>query len=261
PPLATPLPEPTNPFTYGLSFTGRPLWAYRLGDGPSARAIVGGIHGGYEGDTVTLVRRMLHYLQARPDLIPADVTLYVIPCANPDGYAAGSDVETGRVNGRGVDLNRNWDYHWQMTATHGTRPVFAGSEPFSEPETRALRDLFAERGIEATIFYHSALGSIFSGADRSRAATFELAEMMAQATGYPHAPEGIRGQITTGDAVDYLSTVGVAAIEIELTTHEGIDWERNWRGLRAFLDWDVPVYSSPSSSSSSSSISNSTSSS
>lgn len=238
-PTATPLPLPEGPFTYGLSFDGRELGAYRLGTGLSARAIIGGIHGGYEWNTVVLVSETLKYLQEHPDSIPAEVTLYIVPCANPDGYAAGTDPVVARMNGNGVDLNRNWDYHWQMTATHGIRPVFAGTGPFSEPETRALRDLIDEQGVGAAIFYHSAMSKIFSGADRTQSATFELAEMMSEVTGYPHAPEGVVGQVTTGDAIDYLSTKGVAAIEIELTTHEHIDWDRNLQGVLAFLNWTI----------------------
>jgi hypothetical protein len=228
-----------GPFTYGQSVGGRSLWAYRLGTGPSARALIGGIHGGYEWNTTLLVSRTLDHLTQNPELIPARVTLYIIPCANPDGAAAGTDAIHGRTNDNRVDLNRNWDYEWQVTATHGTRPVYAGEFPFSEPETAALRDLIHEQDIEAAIFYHSAMGKIFSGADRLHSATFELAEAMSEATGYPHAPEGVPGQITTGDSIDYLSTQGIAAVEIELTTHQDIDWDRNWAGVLAFLDWTI----------------------
>jgi hypothetical protein len=186
------------------------------------------------------VSETLTHLQQNPDLIPSNVTLYVIPCANPDGAAAGTDAIHGRVNGNNVDLNRNWDYQHQITATHGTRPVYAGDVPFSEPETRGLRDFIFDRNIELAIFYHSAMAKIFSGAERENCATFELAEMMSEVTGYPHSPEGVYGQVTTGDAIDYLSKVGITAIEIELTTHEDIDWDRNWRGVVAFMDWEIP---------------------
>lgn len=240
-PTKTPLPFIEGPFIYGYSFNGNDLLAYRLGTGPSSRALIGGIHGGYEWNTTVLVSQTLAHLQEYLDLIPSNVTLYVIPCANPDGAEAGTDAVYGRMNGNGVDLNRNWDYQWQMTATHGTRPVPAGAYAFSEPETAALRDFIFERNITAAIFYHSAMGKIFSGADRERSATFELAKMMSEVTGYPHALEGVPGQITTGDAIDYLSTKGVAAIEIELTTHEDIEWERNWQGVLAFLDWTIPA--------------------
>ncbi|RLC77105.1 MAG: hypothetical protein DRJ03_11725 [Chloroflexi bacterium] len=250
PPTSTPLPAtPTaqppffeGPFTYGASFNGRPLLAYRLGDGPSVRAIIGAIHGGYEWNTVDLVSQTLEYLQANPALIPGEVTLYVIPCANPDGYAAGIDREHGRMNGNGVDLNRNWGYNWQMTATHGTRQVYAGAHAFSEPETAALRDLILEREVEAAIFYHSAMAKIFYGVEREKSATYELAVAVSEATGYPIAA-GIPGQITTGDAVDWMSDQGLAGIEVELTTHEDIEWERNLQGLLAFLNWRPPSVS------------------
>lgn len=239
PPAPTPRPVFEGPFAYGVSFGGRPLLAYRLGAGPSARAIIGAIHGGYERNTAVLVSEMLDYLQENPALVPDEVTLYVIPCANPDGYAAGTDRKRGRMNGNGVDLNRNWDYRWQPIATHGDRPVKAGAYPFSEPETAALRDFILERKIKAVIFYHSAMERIFYGAEPDWSATDELALVVSEATGYP-ITAGVPGQITTGNAIDWMSAQGLAGIEVELTTHEDIEWERNLRGLEVFLDWIIP---------------------
>ena len=236
PPTVTPRSLFEGPFSYGHSSGGRSLLAYRFGAGPSVHIIVGGIHGGYEWNTVVLISETLKHLQENGSLVPDDITLYVIPCANPDGYAAGTDDERGRMNGNGVDLNRNWDYDWQPTATHGARPVNAGAYAFSEPETAALRDFILERDVEAAIFYHSAMGRIFYGAERDRSATYELAQIVSQATGYPIAT-GVPGQITTGDAIDWMSAQGLAGIEVELTTHDCIEWERNLQGLVAFLNW------------------------
>lgn len=237
---AFPTPFFEGPIVFGQSAGGRDLVAYRLGAGSSARAIIGGLHGGYESNTVRLVNHALEYLRASADTIPKNVTLYVVPLANPDGFAAGTDAVYGRMNANGVDLNRNWDYTWQKTATHGTRPVSAGALPFSEPETAALRDLFLTRNIEVVIFYHSSLGKVFPAAEANGTATVELAKMMAQVTGYRYAPEGVPGQITTGDAIDWLSTQGITAIEIELASHQDMEWERNHPGLLAFLNWALP---------------------
>jgi len=212
------------------------LLAYRFGAGPAAHIIVGGIHGGYEWNTVMLVSETLRYLQENPSLVPDDVTLYVIPCANPDGYAAGTAHERGRMNGNGADLNRNWDYHWQPTATHGFDPVNAGAYAFSEPETAALRDFILERDVDAAIFYHSAMARVFYGAERDQSATYKLAQIVSEATGYSIAA-GVPGQITTGNAIDWMSAEGLAGIEVELTTHDRIEWERNLPGLLAFLNW------------------------
>jgi hypothetical protein len=236
PQAVPPRPLFEGPFSYGRSFDGRSLLAYRFGTGPSARIIVGGIHGGYEWNTVLLGSETLRYLRENPSLVPEDITLYVIPCANPDGYAAGTDRERGRMNGNGVDLNRNWDYHWQPTATHGVHPVHAGAYAFSEPETAALRDFILERDVEAAIFYHSAMARVFYGAERDRSATYELARIVSEATGYAIAA-GVPGQIGTGDAIDWMSAEGLAGVEVELTTHDCIEWERNLPGLLAFLNW------------------------
>ncbi len=248
-PTLTPIPLPSfsqGPTEYGRSFDGHRLEVYRLGTGPFARAIIGGIHGGYEWNTVELVDEMRRYLQRYTDTIPVTVTLYIIPCANPDGYAAGTDPIVARMNGNGVDLNRNWDYQWQPVATHGTRPVKAGTHAFSEPETDALRRLIEENDIELVIFYHSAMkGAIFSGAEQNRSATYELAEMLSSVIGYRHQTEGVPEQITTGDAVDWLSAKkGIAAVEIELMTHDSVidtpEWQQNLDGIEAFLRWSIP---------------------
>ncbi len=62
---------------------------------------------------------------------------------------------------------------------------------------------------------------------------------MSDATGYLHAPGGVPGQVTTRDAIDWLSTQGIAAVEIDLTTHQDIEWQRNLSGIRAFLNWSI----------------------
>ncbi|MGD8759536.1 MAG: M14 family metallopeptidase [Anaerolineales bacterium] len=239
-PTATPRPLMEGPFTIGTSVLGRPLEAYRIGKGPISRVIIGGIHGGYEWNTTVLVNRLVDYFWASPELVPPEVTLYLIPCANPDGAAAGTDRIHGRMNANGVDLNRNWDYEWQSVASHGPWPVSGGTAPFSEPETAALRDFILSRGIQAAIFYHSALSMVFAGAGRETSKTEELALLMARYTGYQYMPNGLPGQITTGDAIDWLTSIGITAVEIELTTHEDLDWTRNLQAMLAFLQWDLP---------------------
>lgn len=237
-------PTPDAPFyaelaPIGYSVEERPLKLYRVGTGPIKRALIGAIHGGYEWNTVDLMTETLRYLRDNPSLVPSAVTLYIVPNANPDGYARGTDAVVARMNANKVDLNRNWDYQWQMTATHGTRPVSAGTAAFSEPETRALRDFIEGQQLDAVIFYHSAFTAVFQGAVITKSKTAELAQVMAQATGYRYLPEGVLGQITTGDAIDYLADHGITAIEVELSSHQTLDWERNLRGLNAFLNWDL----------------------
>lgn len=248
-PTETPIHHPSNtamstqvverPFEIGYSVQGRPLLAYRIGNGSIVRLLVGGIHGGYEWNTTTLLDQFILYLTESPDIIPPQITLYIIPLANPDGAAMGTDRVFGRLNANSVDLNRNWDYQWQSTATHGTNVVSAGSAPFSEPETIALRDFILDHKVQAAIFYHSAMSEVYSGAGRDTSKTEELALLMAQNTDYRYAPEGIPGQITTGDAIDWLTTQGITAVEVELSSHTELDWDQNLAALLAFLKWDL----------------------
>jgi len=238
-PTSTSIPMVEGPILYGYSVQNRPLQAFRIGTGPIARLLVGGIHGGYEANTTRLVEEFFIDIAASTDLVPPQISLYFVPLVNPDGAAAGNDRILGRLNANSVDLNRNWDYEWQSVATHGTQPVSGGTAPFSEPETSALRDFILDHHIQAAIFYHSAMSEVYPGAGRNTSKTEELAMLMAEYTGYRYAPECIPGQITTGDAINWLTTQGITAVEVELSTHTELDWEQNFAALLAFLAWDL----------------------
>ncbi|MBN1887811.1 MAG: peptidoglycan DD-metalloendopeptidase family protein [Thermoflexales bacterium] len=214
-----------GPLVFGRSAGNRSLVAYRLGQGPQAKAIIGGIHGGYEWNTTELVSHMLAYLKTRPELVPDTITLYLIPTLNPDGAGIGQGVEA-RFNANGVDLNRNWDVGWEADAVHGKTPVNPGPRPFSEPETCALRDWLIEHHIQALISYHSKKGEIYGNP--------ALGEALSRATGYPYQPDGV-GYPTGGDLVAWCAAHGIAAVDIELTDHTQIEWERNRRGLLTFV--------------------------
>lgn len=74
----------------------------------------------------------------------AEVRVVAAPMINPDG--TGTDK---RVNTRGVDLNRNYDYNWGKYGTsdmmNPLTGTYRGEAPLSEPETHAnaafMRDL------------------------------------------------------------------------------------------------------------------------
>jgi len=59
----------------------------------------------------------------------------------------------------GVDLNRNYGYQWNATVESGSTDPnaedFRGPAPFSEPETRALRDLVLQHNFKYAISFHS----------------------------------------------------------------------------------------------------------
>src|SRR3989338_6643558 len=69
----------------GKSVEGREITSYTYGTGQSHLVFVGGVHGGYEWNSVLLSYRFMDYLSDTPDTIPKDLTVTVIPSANPDG--------------------------------------------------------------------------------------------------------------------------------------------------------------------------------
>ena len=74
----------------------------------------------------------------------------------------GWDNDNDGVNGEdwvgGVDLNRNYGFAWNSSAGASTDPaseVYKGPAPFSEPETRALRDLVMQYDFRYAVSFHS----------------------------------------------------------------------------------------------------------
>ena len=72
----------------------------------------------------------------------AHTNLLMVPNANPLGRLS---VEKGntcqRVNENGVDMNRNWDSHWQPDEGAVGSDTYPGKHAFSEPEVRNLKAL------------------------------------------------------------------------------------------------------------------------
>ncbi len=74
--------------------------------------------------------------------------VYFIPNLNPDGLASAT-----RLNGRGVDLNRNFPTDWRPIGRTGS-PQHAGPRPLSEPESRLAARIVERLRPEATIWCH-----------------------------------------------------------------------------------------------------------
>jgi protein MpaA len=132
-------------FTLGTSVLGRPIPAMEVGD-PSASTkvvVVCCIHG--DEDAGLAVVQELEQMH-----VPPDVDLWLVENVNPDGVAAGT-----RVNAHGVDLNRNFPWHWRK---HGKNTEhWSGRHPLSEPESRALAGLLLRVRPKLVIWYHQAL--------------------------------------------------------------------------------------------------------
>jgi predicted deacylase len=243
PPVPSPTAAPTPnelPIVIGESVGGRPLEVFRFGIGPRELLIVAGIHGGYEWNTILLADALIAHLRDGSVEVPPDVSVYVLRALNPDGQHR-SRGYAGRANENGVDLNRNWPTNWQpdwnRAGCWSYLPITAGTHPLSEPETSALLAFIVDHDFQALISYHSAALGIFPGGAPASAESTRLAEAIAAVTEYPYPPLDY-GCEYTGQFADWASAQGLAAVDLELSTHDSIDLWVNLAVLRTFLAFE-----------------------
>lgn len=238
----------------GNSVEGRPIELYSFGNGSAHVVFVGSIHGGYEWNTTILAYEAIDYFNANPSLIPASLTLDIIPSANPDGIYAitgkvgrftandipssnPTDALPGRFNAHNVDLNRNWDCNWASTALWRDQEVSGGTAPFSEVENQILRDFVTRPDVLAVIFWHSAADLVAPGqcGEEAHPPSVQLAEIYGLAAEYP--TQGFAAYEITGDASDWLSSQGIPSISVELLDHFDSQWLKNRAGIQAVLNY------------------------
>jgi predicted deacylase len=238
---ATPftLVDGTRPNTIGYSVAGRPIEVYSFGKGPHLRMIIAGIHGGYEWNTIALADELIKYIHDKPEVIPNDVTLYILRNMNPDGDAR-SHGEEGRVNERGVDLNRNfptnWTATWDRAGCYDLTETTGGTGPGSEPETQAVMRFLQTHRIEVLISYHSAALGVFPGGTPWDEDSMRLAKEIAAITDYPYPPLDT-GCLYTGTLADYGVSMGAASVDMELSNHRDTDFDANLNVLLMFMNW------------------------
>lgn len=266
-----PLPEESadvNPKreVIGVSLEGREIEAYTYhgrgngdvavgADGKRQLVFVGGIHGGYEWNTVLLSYQFMDYLNENPNIVPDNLIVTVIPSANPDGVykitgkegrfiatdipAVGKEVmAAARFNARDVDLNRNFECKWKSSSMWQSKKVSAGSAPFSEPESIALRNFVLEKNPDVFIFWHSQANAVYASEcyDGVLSETLDVMNVYSKASGYP-AVKTFASYEITGASEDWLASINIPAITVELQTHEATDWERNLAGIKALFSF------------------------
>jgi protein MpaA len=130
-------------FTIGYSVRHRSIEAVEIGDPrqPGRMLLVGCIHGN-EPAGIAVARRLIGLAR------PPSTTLWVIPDLNPDGVAAHT-----RQNADGVDLNRNFPWHWRPLDSPGGLQ-YSGPKPLSEPESQAAVHLILRVRPQITIWFH-----------------------------------------------------------------------------------------------------------
>ena len=238
----------------GTSVEGREIEVSTYGTGETHLLFVGGIHGGYEWNSVLLAYQLVDYLEANPQILPNNITVSVIPVLNPDGLHAvvgkvgrftaaevTNDLDqlaAARFNANQVDLNRNFACNWAPESSWRGEVVSAGTSVFSEPEARALRDFVLNTTPDAAIFFHSAAGAVYGATCNSELGpgTKALLDTYAIASGY-RAVELFTAYPITGAVEDWLTSIGIPAVSVELTNHTDVEWQQNLAGVEALLDY------------------------
>lgn len=146
---------------------GRPIYWLKISDNPGTdedepEVFYNAVHHAREPNSLSQIIYFMWYLLENYETndevryLVDNTEMYFVPCVNPDGYVYNqtTNPEGGglwRKNRHlnddgtyGVDLNRNYGFEWGYDNV-GSSPnpqsqVYRGTEPFSERETRAIRD-------------------------------------------------------------------------------------------------------------------------
>ena len=151
----------------GRSWQGRPITAYEVGNPHGTPVLVVGCIHGNEQAGIAIAR-------ALERVSPPDLDLWIVPVLNPDGVARAT-----RANAHGVDLNRNFPWHWRPMSG-----VFAsGPRPLSEREARIAHALILRLHPHVTVWFHQHLDLVWaSGGDR------RIEKVFARISGLPYHP-------------------------------------------------------------------------
>ena len=253
PPVEVKIPTPVVT-VLGLSLQNREITSYTYGVGDKKIVFIGGIHGGYEWNSVLLAYKFMDYLQANPDLIPKNLSVIVIPSMNPDGVykVVGKEgrftvadvpnnidlTKPGRFNANKVDLNRNFDCRWQATGTWQGKTVSAGIAAFSEPESKVFQNFVLKNNLSAVVFWHSQSDGVYVSQCNNgiSSSTMDIVNTYSKASGYP-AEISFDAYTVTGAADDWLASINIPAMSVELKTHENVEWDKNLAGVKALFEY------------------------
>lgn len=138
---------------------GRQMWSFNLGDESNPTMYFGAAIHGWEWENAFGLMRLLEVLCENPKVEGMDTAklhFKVVPVQNPYGYD-----HFVRQNARGVDLNRNFDFHW--AAFQDTQDVampwdysYKGARAASERETQIIQGIINRHHPICLIDLHTA---------------------------------------------------------------------------------------------------------
>lgn len=218
-------------YSIGNSYEGRSINAYQFGSGSSVALYIGTIHGD-ETNAKRLLDKWIDDIEANPGRIPAGRKVIIVPLANPDGYARST-----RINARSVDLNRNFGANnWKASVKMpwgATLETGGGTEPFSEPETMAIKNLIASRNPAFVMTFHSKASIVEANEAGNSVA---IGNIYAKYSGYANKPASTNTSTFNYDTTGSLEEWGkdklnLPIILVELATRSDDEFYRNKEAL------------------------------
>lgn len=208
----------------GTSVEGRGIYAYYYRTGSKKVLFYGAIHGS-EVNSRNILNKWLDELEKNYSKIPSDKTVIVVPTLNPDGV-----VNASRFNSNGVDLNRNFAASDWVTGTYFKNTFYengGGVEPFSEPESQAIRNLINSSYPYLTLAYHSAAGYVIPS---TTALAQEYGGIYSQLSGYSYIAPTNHDAFSydiTGSFDIWAGESGYNSLTVELSSAYYDEFERN----------------------------------
>jgi len=175
-------------YSMGYSVEGRELLYLKISDFPQLNEtepellMDGGIH----GDETMASENMIRFADflCESYAVDPDITylinnreLFIYCMVNPDGR-----VHITRYNANDVDLNRDYGFFW--------KPWGGEISPFSQPETRAVRNLMMQQNFSLHSSFHAGYEGVYYPWTYTEyhapdeAVFFDMAKMYADASGY-----------------------------------------------------------------------------
>lgn len=245
-------PNIVKVFDIGDSLEKRNIYAMKISDNVAleedeAEVLFLGCHHAREWISVEVPFLLGRYLAENyatdPDIkrLVDQSEIWIVPLVNPDGLEYTIHVyrywrKNRRDNGKnnfGVDINRNYGYKWGIdnagSSLNPASEVYRGTAAFSEPETRAVRDLFLSKDFQAMISFHSfsqvilyPWGYTKLPSDKDAQMKEIAAEMSAKIQAvngrlYDYGQSGTSLYLTNGDVTDWtFAMTGIPSYTIEL---------------------------------------------
>lgn len=232
--------------TVARSILSRPIGVYFVGKG-KRKILICATHHAQESVCTNIAYLLVDILHSRKDkgsikqvdckLLLSKYCFVIVPCVNPDGVElrfhgigdsplsarqermSGGDFSHWQANGRGVDLNHNYDFRFfeykRIEAERGITAgatLFSGEYPESEPESRGIANLVRILAPTAVISLHTQGEEIY--AFPRRESVKRCGARLAEMSGYTLAvPQDTAGY---GGLCDFTGNLGIPSFTYEL---------------------------------------------